>query len=59
MKFEVAVHKSIKSFLEGKIPEKLMDASGGELLYTPEYMDELEEALLNEEVVDDGEETDL
>lgn len=59
MKFEVAVQKSIKAFMDGKLPEKLREASGGELIYTPEYMDELEEALLNDEVVDDGEETDL
>lgn len=58
MKFEQVVEKSIKAFLDGKMPEKLMEASGGALLYTPEYMDELEESLMNDEVVDDGDETD-
>jgi hypothetical protein len=50
MKFNAAVEKSIKAFLDGKMPEKLMEVSEEELIYTPEYMDALEEEFLNEEV---------
>jgi hypothetical protein len=55
MKFNAAIEKSIKAFLDGKMPEKLMEASEEELIYTPEYMDLLEEDFLNSEVGDEDE----
>ena len=55
MKFNTAIEKSIKAFLDGKMPEKLMEVSEEELIYTPEYMDALEEEFMNEEVGDEDE----
>ena len=54
MKFDDAIKKSIKAFLDGKLPDKLIEVQGKEIIYTPEYMDELEEQLTEPEV----EETD-
>ena len=51
MKFEKAVQKSIKEFLAGRMPEKIMEMSEGELQYTPEYFDEMQENYNNTEVV--------
>lgn len=45
MKFEDAIAKSIKSFLDGKIPENLNKAKEGGIKYTPEYMDAFAEEL--------------
>jgi hypothetical protein len=42
MKFEKLIDKSIKAFLDGKLPEDLMKVQDGSITYTPEYMDELE-----------------
>lgn len=42
MKFEKLIDKSIKAFLDGKLPEELMKVQDGSITYTPEYMDELE-----------------
>tara|TARA_R100001440_G_scaffold43005_1_gene62775 strand:- start:373 stop:555 length:183 start_codon:yes stop_codon:yes gene_type:complete len=56
MKFANAVEKSIKAYLDGKLPEELMKSSGEDIIYTPEYMDELEEQL--SEVEPEVEETD-
>ena len=57
MKFEEAIAKSIKSFFDGKIPEKTSEINEDGLFYTPEYFDELEERLLGtkQECVDDAE----
>ncbi len=54
MNFAQAVEKSIKAYMDGKLPEELAKSTGEEILYTPEYMDELEEQLTEPEV----EETD-
>jgi len=43
MKFEQAVQKSIKSFLKGDMPEKLMEMKEGGLMYTPEFFDDMQE----------------
>jgi len=48
MDFTSAIKKSIANFLEGKVPESLMELKEGELIYTPEYFNELEEDLKNE-----------
>ena len=48
MTFQDAVKKSIKQFMDGKMPKNLMEVSGGEVKYTPEYFDQLEEELLEE-----------
>jgi len=54
MNFAQAVEKSIKAYMDGKLPEELAKSTGEEIIYTPEYMDELEEQLTEPEV----EETD-
>lgn len=58
MKFEDAIEKSIKAFLKGKLPEELVKVTEGNILYTPDYMDELEAELADmepeEEVEDDA-----
>tara|TARA_B100000035_G_scaffold87688_1_gene73669 strand:- start:232 stop:411 length:180 start_codon:yes stop_codon:yes gene_type:complete len=45
MKFQEAVVKSIKSYMDGKIPEELEKVTGEPMLYTLEYFDELEKEL--------------
>ncbi len=45
MRFEDAIEKSIRSFLKGKLPEELEKVQGQSIVYTPVYMDELEEEL--------------
>ena len=45
MKFQQAVVKSIKSYMDGKIPEELEKVTGEPMLYTLEYFDELEKEL--------------
>ena len=56
MKFEDAIEKSIKAFLDGKLPEELVKVQDGEILYTPEYMDELEEDFSDLDLEDEVEE---
>jgi hypothetical protein len=49
--FEDIIRQSIKSFKKGKMPEEtklLLEEEGGEVKYTPEYFDELEEELLDQ-----------
>tara|TARA_B100000035_G_scaffold314127_1_gene329541 strand:+ start:289 stop:462 length:174 start_codon:yes stop_codon:yes gene_type:complete len=45
MKFEDAIAKSIKTFMDGKIPENLNKTKEGGIKYTPEYMDAFAEEL--------------
>tara|TARA_R110002167_G_scaffold245983_1_gene451403 strand:+ start:496 stop:678 length:183 start_codon:yes stop_codon:yes gene_type:complete len=56
MKFEVAVKRSITSFLDGSLPEKMIEQMGGEVTYTLQYFEDLEKNLelgLEEEGDDD------
>ena len=48
MKCEDAIKKSIKRFIEGKVPRNLAEMSEEGLMYTPEYLDHLEEAMMVE-----------
>ncbi len=59
MKFEDAIEKSIKSFLKGRLPEELMKVQGDPVIYTPDYMDELEEDLADMEPEDEDEVEDV
>ena len=54
MKFDDAIKKSIKAFLNGKMPNQLVEAQGKEIIYTPEYMDELAEMPEEPMEEDDG-----
>jgi hypothetical protein len=59
MKFEDAIEKSIKSFLKGRTPEELMKVQDSPVIYTPDYMDELEEDLADMEPIDEEEVDDV
>ena len=48
MTFDEAVKKSIKVFLQGKMPMETGEAKEEGLFFTPEYFDELEADLLDE-----------
>ena len=52
MKFQDAVKKSIKAFMNGKSPQATDEMSEGGIFHTPAYFDELEEQMLS----DDGKE---
>jgi len=46
MKFEEAIVKSIKNFMDGNMPTSTGKTSErGEIFYTPDYFDAYEEAL--------------
>ncbi len=57
MKFEDAVKKSIKAFMNGKIAAATNELSEEGIFHTPAYFDELEEEMLSEdndeEIVDE------
>lgn len=59
MKFEDAIEKSIKSFLKGRLPEELMKVQDSPVMYTPDYMDELEIDLADMEPLDEDEVEDV
>ena len=48
MTFDEAVKKSIKVFMQGKMPMKTGELKEDGLFYTPDYFDELEADLLDE-----------
>lgn len=48
MKFEDAVKKSIKAFMQGKTPNATDEMADDGIFHTPEYFDELEEKILGE-----------
>ncbi len=48
MKFEDAVKKSIKAFMQGKTPSATDEMAEGGIFHTPEYFDEWEEKILGE-----------
>lgn len=47
MKFEEAVKIAIRKYYEGHNPEELLKAQDGEVKYTRDYFDELEEELVD------------
>ena len=63
MTFEEAIVIAVRKYYSGKDPEALLDASEGELKYTREYFDELEEELTasdkNKKPVKNEEEVDV
>lgn len=48
MQFKDAVEKSIRSFYNGELPEKAIEASEKEFPYTLEFFDDLKEQDLEE-----------
>lgn len=58
MTFEEAIIKSIKAYLDGEMPQELLEVSE-DTKYTPEYFDELEKDIMEgpvEEVEEEDEE---
>ena len=55
MQFDEAVLLSIKKFKEGKMLNNTSEVKDGEIYYTPEYFDGLQEALNNDVEVEDKE----
>ena len=53
MKFDDAI-KIDQAFLDGKLPDKLIEVQGREIIYTPEYLDELAEMPEEPMEEDDG-----
>lgn len=49
MTFLDAVQKSVKQFLDGKMPKNLMEIKEGRVKYTPDYFDGFEEMIMEEE----------
>lgn len=58
MKFDVAIKRSIKAFLDGRLPTALVEAQGKDLMYTPEYLDELEASFAEEPEAEDEDGTE-
>ena len=53
MKFGEAVKRSISSFIDGKLPEQMLDAiEAEEIVFTPQYFDELEAEQEDQDPVD-------
>ena len=48
MKFQDAVKKSIKNFMNGKMPPETSGIGEEDIFHTPAYFDEMEENLLDE-----------
>jgi hypothetical protein len=53
MKFEDAIKKSIRSFMDGNMPKGMMEQMESEPMYTPEYYDELEKDMDTKEAKDE------
>lgn len=53
MKLKNAIQQSIRAYYNGKLPEKAIEASGKEFIYTPDYFDNAKVA--EPEDKDDGE----
>ena len=49
MKFEDAVKKSVKAFMAGKMPEETGALMSDGIFHTPEYFDDLEAELMDDE----------
>ena len=58
MKFDVAIKRSIKAFLDGRLPTALVEAQGKDLIYTPKYLDELEASFAEEPEAEDEDGTE-
>lgn len=58
MNFQDAVRKSIKNFLDGKMPKNLTEMNEGEIVFTPEYFDGFAESLQDAPAPEEEEEDD-
>jgi len=58
MNFNDAVTKSIKNFMDGKMPKNLTEVTEGEIMYTPEYFDGFAESLKEDPAPEEEEDED-
>jgi hypothetical protein len=58
MKFEDAVKKSIKAFMNGKSPAATGDVSEDGIFHSPAYFDELEEQMLGDDLKEESDDAE-
>tara|TARA_R110002124_G_scaffold255698_1_gene421285 strand:+ start:620 stop:799 length:180 start_codon:yes stop_codon:yes gene_type:complete len=58
MKFEDAVKKSIKAFMNGKSPAATSDVGEEAIFHTPAYFDELEEQMLGDDMKEESDDAE-
>lgn len=58
MKFEDAVKKSIKAFMNGKSPAATSDVGEQAIFHTPAYFDELEEQMLGDDMKEESDDAE-
>jgi hypothetical protein len=58
MKFEDAVKKSIKAFMNGKSPAATSDVGEEAIFHTPAYFDELEEQMLGDDLKEESDDAE-
>lgn len=58
MKFEDAVKKSIKAFMNGKSPAATSDVGEEAIFHSPAYFDELEEQMLGDDMKEESDDAE-
>ena len=58
MKFEDAVKKSIRAFMNGKSPAATSDVGEEAIFHTPAYFDELEEQMLGDDMKEESDDAE-
>ena len=58
MKFEDAVKKCIKAFMNGKSPAATSDVGEEAIFHTPAYFDELEEQMLGDDLKEESDDAE-
>ena len=58
MKFEDAVKKSIRAFMNGKSPAATSDVGEEAIFHTPAYFDELEEQMLGDDLKEESDDAE-
>ena len=58
MKFEDAVKKSIKAFMNGKSPAATSDVGEEAIFHSPAYFDELEEQMLGDDLKEESDDAE-
>tara|TARA_R110000765_G_scaffold193448_1_gene299012 strand:- start:495 stop:674 length:180 start_codon:yes stop_codon:yes gene_type:complete len=58
MKFEDAVKKSIRAFMNGKSPAATSDVGEEAIFHSPAYFDELEEQMLGDDLKEESDDAE-
>tara|TARA_B110000037_G_C17008106_1_gene460100 strand:- start:310 stop:489 length:180 start_codon:yes stop_codon:yes gene_type:complete len=58
MKFEDAVKKSIRAFMNGKSPAATSDVGEEAIFHSPAYFDELEEQMLGDDMKEESDDAE-